>query len=892
MRTKVTGQLTLSHWLLPPLSIAGKLLNINRLLSSDAINRHSSRPAMNYQPVSPHFSSLDNQPLMARAPGPSQFANNANGAVKYATPARHEQQFDLVNAMRDMGPVSAQEQSWLSGYRPEQSTANWNTGPIQRQPPKEFAPQPMQEAVMGVPQPQQVTFNSRVMLEDSFKAFRKVDEHAVSVSKERQESFNQLIWQLIFARNITSELEKVRAIFLWLCTIDLHKMSFDRVVPDSPEEILMGIRSGQSTYAQVFLTLCRYAGLQCKLIVGFAKGADYTPGMRFQGRQGQHSWNAVRVDGVWYLVDCHWAARRLIGKRASVDNIRYSLDTFYFLANPAQLIYTHFPHETDWQLLRTPAIITTTQPEVCVALAFPPGAEQRISFTFSLSLDDAQESDHFQGMPLTRFGRNETLTKQRKALFYLRPPQPGNYKLLIFAKELVEGQMSGSNRGLSMNSLEHAPASDSSVLAPNMYGAVCEYRLVARINRNQTLPPYPPCQSSYYGPTELLKRYGIRPMNSECTVRANKGFLELRFEYAFFPSSSKDSLAPTAISGFTSSDQGFYQGARSVSSHSESRPRLMAALKSTMTDERLMQRSILQRNVRATATTNEAVVFAIFLPEAGEYGLEIYANDPEADGDSFFAIWQYLLVCDAGNSIRGLPSMPPGYLGETPLFRQFGLQTSTGELCVQIAYAREHRVRLMAQLIHASNDTAEECPRQVLQQSRDNQVYFVVRFPHAGYFKLQIYGLPTSERADTLPSVYTYLLEAATGYRSRNGQMMPFPQQYAQWKDDGYLNAPLDGILYPATKAKMTVIPQGPHPDEVMFSVLIPSAVSVAVVVDEDWTHLTRNRDVWEAKVPLKKYLASRPGMHNRYKQVILCAQYSHNDPDYVTLLDYELGGD
>ena len=102
----------------------------------------------------------------------------------------------------------------------------------------------------------------------------------------------------------------------------------------------------------IFIFVChRYAGLHCKLIVGYAKGADYVPGMKFHGRQGEHSWNAVLIEGVWRLIDCHWAARRLIGKEHKPENVRYELDMFYFLANPSQLIYTHFPHDTDWQLL-------------------------------------------------------------------------------------------------------------------------------------------------------------------------------------------------------------------------------------------------------------------------------------------------------------------------------------------------------------------------------------------------------------------------------------------------------------------------------------------------------------------------------------------------------------
>ena len=86
-------------------------------------------------------------------------------------------------------------------------------------------------------------------------------------------------------------------------------MSFDNVAKDSPEEILMGIRTGKTTYAQVFEMLCSYANLHCVIITGYAKGAEYEPGMKFTGRQGQHSWNAVFVNGAWRLMDCHWAAR-------------------------------------------------------------------------------------------------------------------------------------------------------------------------------------------------------------------------------------------------------------------------------------------------------------------------------------------------------------------------------------------------------------------------------------------------------------------------------------------------------------------------------------------------------------------------------------------------------
>ena len=68
-----------------------------------------------------------------------------------------------------------------------------------------------------------------------------------------------------------------------------------------------------------WLMCCSYAGLHCKTLTGYAKGADYKPGMKFVDHPSQHSWNTVLVNGRWQLVDCHWAARRLVGQKVSTE---------------------------------------------------------------------------------------------------------------------------------------------------------------------------------------------------------------------------------------------------------------------------------------------------------------------------------------------------------------------------------------------------------------------------------------------------------------------------------------------------------------------------------------------------------------------------------------------
>ena len=47
-----------------------------------------------------------------------------------------------------------------------------------------------------------------------------------------------------------------RVIFRWLATKNLKEMNFDNVEKGSPEEVLMGLKTGTTTYAMVFDTMC------------------------------------------------------------------------------------------------------------------------------------------------------------------------------------------------------------------------------------------------------------------------------------------------------------------------------------------------------------------------------------------------------------------------------------------------------------------------------------------------------------------------------------------------------------------------------------------------------------------------------------------------------------
>lgn len=103
-------------------------------------------------------------------------------------------------------------------------------------------------------------------------------------------------------------------------------------------------------YAMLFKKMCEIAHIDAEVLPGYVRTEYYEiggPGTL------DHAWNAVRIDGVYYLLDATWAA----GGCAKDDDgklISFQKDfrKYYWLTPPEDLARNHFPENVKWVLLK------------------------------------------------------------------------------------------------------------------------------------------------------------------------------------------------------------------------------------------------------------------------------------------------------------------------------------------------------------------------------------------------------------------------------------------------------------------------------------------------------------------------------------------------------------
>jgi len=103
-------------------------------------------------------------------------------------------------------------------------------------------------------------------------------------------------------------------------------------------------------YASLFKNFCDAFDINCLVIHGYAPDSNIDK-LDTGHFKSNHAWNVVSVNGKWKLIDATWGSGGCAGDYSSFIRSFYEN---WFYTKPEEMIKTHFPEDSSWQLLDKP----------------------------------------------------------------------------------------------------------------------------------------------------------------------------------------------------------------------------------------------------------------------------------------------------------------------------------------------------------------------------------------------------------------------------------------------------------------------------------------------------------------------------------------------------------
>ncbi|XP_062852431.1 kyphoscoliosis peptidase [Trichomycterus rosablanca] len=594
------------------------------------------------------------------------------------------------------------------------------------------------------------------------------------------------------------ELEKIRAIWVWLC----HNIEYDLEgylghSPKlcTPEEVIKEGRGLCSGFSSICLDMCRAVGIQCEEVSGYSKGIGHWPGQRLADKPSDHMWNAVWVRGQWGLLDACWGAGTV---NMEIKTFIKRFDDFYFLTEPSEFLNSHFPDDENWQLLDTPVSleqfelkpiktsafftlgltllqptqykVTTEDGETTVSMS----SCRPMTFAYELRQQDTKKQATGQREVDGSCGLL-SVTKQGMNLRLL-PPEPGDYELKLFAR----------------------PEGDSGTLL-----WVCTLELECpAVQQSQPLPDNPYLS---WGLGSGAGALGVKGCNVP----------------------GKDALEVCDA------------GECEVVLHT-SRPLMMVCeLIHPKLDPALSKRCM------ALQIAAEQLVCNVLCPYKGYYRLSVFVRDYHDGSGSFQNVGNFLLRHKGLEVNQNMlhPSDLGPWCGPGIRTQEAGLfNFSHTRALVNVPQGRcniTFHYTLPEQQIHAvltaeqyqkgqENQPCFPLSRHILLTFTDSKVTVSVSVPGPGVYRLGLYGR-TAPQQDYIP-LCDYVLRSVC---DRRGD--PFPFVYSAWSKGCVLLEPRGGLLAPQSWVR--------------FRVRVPSARRVNVLAEERADLGMNKSRVWEGEV-------------------------------------------
>ena len=194
--------------------------------------------------------------------------------------------------------------------------------------------------------------------------FRGAERNAKNLKGEDLHNLPILTYRL--TQNLNSDAERFRAIYYWVC----HNIKGDyhmynkainqrrRYKSDAAnytnwsstydDVIFKELLENKTTicigYAYLVKEMAKLANLDCEIVIGHGKSSSRT----FTSDFPDHAWNAIKLNGKWYLCDATWSA----GIIDETYVFNFDFEDKYFLLDPEIFAKNHTPIDEKWLLLR------------------------------------------------------------------------------------------------------------------------------------------------------------------------------------------------------------------------------------------------------------------------------------------------------------------------------------------------------------------------------------------------------------------------------------------------------------------------------------------------------------------------------------------------------------
>ena len=552
--------------------------------------------------------------------------------------------------------------------------------------------------------------------------------------------------------------------------------------------------------------------MQAEKIVGYSKHARLEVGEE-PSSNDLHSWVAVVINQEWRLVDPHWCSSSVTGlgsagwslvahdvgsaqdtSQAEEERVVYILDEDYFLTNPEEFVYTHFPRDDEaWQFLARPVtfrefvdiaylkpsffeldirllevnkcVLYAPQGEVEIKLGTPLNATRE--FRYQLWMSDQQKIGNVK---LERYCIMEQ--KDNSLICKIRFPVAGKFKHKLYGRS-ADIQDGGTSFGMLCAFIIHCeqPAEDAKALPENI--------------------------RQEWGPGQDLANAGLVPItHPDAVIQAAEGAVELRFQ----------TTKPVELRHTLHSDN------------------------KTKED--------LQGNV-IHYIDNDEVVFNIQLPEDGDYALNLFNKNERPEK----ALCSYVVSgANTAPDNQGFAIVPDGRIGvaanndvEIKLISHSSpiiecskngyeeLKFTTSKLCETLP---------KLELVTEEGNVLKEGFVWPEYDDSNKEITFKINFPESGRYVFSLNAKEEGKDSDFTLG-YTCVMKVAAPKQG----CVPFPERCSAWRRTCTLVEPVTRTI----TAESTV----------RFVVDVPDVYEIAAFGSQnDRTSLSKNgQGMWQADV-------------------------------------------